>query len=120
VRVLLDQLGVDLHLGRSERGGEVAADCLTRRRAGRGCRGDLLACRLRCVGWRARQGRYGWAIACAARRNRLVLLDPIEEAHPTSGYNAVKWNFASTCFWLTPPAAVIVRHAGSGSVGAVP
>src|SRR5207253_3119506 len=82
VRELLDQLGVDLHLGRGERRRELAAGggaALTERRS-RGTRrrlGDRDRS-LRRVWGGARKGRGGGTVAYRSRRrNRLVLLDPI-------------------------------------------
>src|SRR5207237_8490496 len=71
-----------------ERGRQVAAD----HGAGRGGRrrrrgGGRLRYRDRClraVGRGPRQGRGGRTIRRSRRRNRLVLLDPIEEPHPIS------------------------------------
>ncbi|TMG26829.1 MAG: hypothetical protein E6H95_10095 [Chloroflexi bacterium] len=81
---------MDLHLGRRECGRQVAANREAGgggRRGGRG--GGRLRYRgrsLRAVGRGARKGGGGGGTVARRprRRNRLVLLDPIEEPHPIS------------------------------------
>src|SRR5207249_8224758 len=88
VRVLLDQLGVDLHLGRGEGGGELRAG--RGRALGERCRGRRRRRGLRYrdrgmrrVRGRPRQGCGRGPVTRSRRRNRLVLLDPVEETHPS-------------------------------------
>src|SRR5207247_10670541 len=88
VRVLLDQLGVDLHLGGGEGGRELGAGrgrALGERSRGRRRRRRLRYRDrgLRRVRGRPRQGCGRGPITRSRRRNRLVLLDPVEETHPS-------------------------------------